>query len=176
MLLYYIQKIFDQIPILFYTTLQNKSEFIKLAWFWNFHTGTAIHSAWLLDFPIPRCYHLSSAETLQILCVFFWRTVGLSRFDRTWCTEDYQGSPFTVSKAEQKTAATFFFVRFGENTAKHTAKPGKVKSARSGLATCYITRSFPLCPLLLKWGKKKKNHLGKNTDIFVTSGALEMQT
>lgn len=109
--------------------------------------------------------------------VVFLRTVGLQKFNSTWRTEGYQGSPFTVSKAEQKTAATFLYARFRANTAKHTAKPGKVQSASSGLATCYITGSFPLCPFLLKWvGVGGGDDLRKRTDIFMTSGALEMQT
>lgn len=80
-----------------------------------------------------------------------------------------------MSKAEQKTAATFLYARFRANTTKHTAKPGKVQSASSGLATCYITGSFPLCSFLLKW-EGGGDDLRKRTDIFMSSGALEMQT
>lgn len=61
-----------------------------------------------------------------------------------------------MRKAEQKTAVAFLYVRFRANTAKHTAKPGKVQSASSGPASCYITRSFPPLSFPIKMGKKRK--------------------
>lgn len=63
-----------------------------------------------------------------------------------------------MSKAEQKTAATFLYVRFRANTAKYTAKAGKVQTAGLRIATHYISRAFLLYPFLLKqgWGGEAK--------------------
>lgn len=58
-------------------------------------------------FSIPRCYPLSKTETLLILYVAFWRAMGPNKFNSTWCTESYQGIPFTVSVAED---SCYFFV------------------------------------------------------------------
>jgi len=60
-----------------------------------------------------------------------------------------------VSKAVQKTAVTILYVTFRANTAKHTAKPGKVQC---WFRTSYFLHYKVTSPLSfpLKMEKKKK--------------------
>lgn len=174
---YHTQTLSDQTPILFHSVLQYKTEFNKLSSFQNYPAGAGICSALLKDFPTPRCCHLQRRDTTDFV---------RSPLENSG-PEQAQGyviycrlsrEPIHREQSRAQGSCYFFVFWLQSKYCKAHSKTRLSTECYFRTATCYTARSFPFCPFLLKWRvkKKKKKKTWIKKDIFMASGALEMQT